>query len=62
MTSLVGWLFKYTESPFTPKTNFQLTLFSKWMISSLNFFRTAITILHKDYIDNHVIRVIIGIS
>lgn len=48
MTSMVGWLFKYTESPFAPKTNVQLTLFSKWMTSSLNFFRTAIDILRKD--------------
>lgn len=61
MTSLVGWLFKYTESPFTPKTYFQLTLFSIWMTSSLSFFRTTSTILYKDYIENHVIRVIIGI-
>ena len=61
MTSLVGWLFKYTEGPFTPKIYFQLTLFSKWMTSSLSFFRTASTILYKDYIENHVIHVIIGI-
>ena len=61
MTSLVGWLFKYTESPYTPKTNFQLTLFSKWITNSLNFLGLQSQYFIKTILIDHVICAIIGI-